>query len=47
MTPRITMMTPGEMMYCICRRKEEDIMYEIMTQGPVQALMQIYTGTFS
>jgi hypothetical protein len=26
------------------RRKEEDIMYEIMIQGPVQALIQVHTG---
>jgi hypothetical protein len=33
------------MFICIfIRRKEEDIMYEIMIQGPVQALMQVHTG---
>ena len=29
----------------VFRRKEEDIMYEVMTQGPVQVLMQVFTGT--
>ena len=28
------------------RRNEQDIMYELMTQGPVQAIMQVYTDFF-
>ena len=28
------------------RRTEQDIMYEVMTQGPVQAIMQVYTDFF-
>ena len=28
------------------RRNEQDIMYKLMTQGPVQAIMEVYTDFF-